>query len=998
MARWLCNVFSWLHTTATSYDFESIESHPIEDSGIPHKSTLRVANPLPNLKLSTPAVMERIKQRPSPILQTTKQHSSPVLHSTKQSSSNLLQTIKEHPSWKTFIKPSTNHVASGVPTSKLETLPNELKLAIMQRLASLDVLHELSLASKSFHEFRSQHNPVIVPFVLRNELGPILFDEAYWVSQASQTDLFHDDYSQQVTSFLTKWIDYEPGSLLPNNVSSDTIVEMSTLYRKVTFLVQDFCAWTTEDSTPMHYSQSLHLSLSQNELLRIARAFYRLELFCILFRHRCIGGLDSEAYEQYESIRRHAYRLFNLWNAWENEEIACVRDYIFARLAVVFARIQQAASIKPFKVIIYEPWDEIPDEVPSGTVYLDSGLIPDWYREHSACGADFSPEGKLLMDTASCMVMLTVIGSNFNRFREMFLMQGLDYLSRLFGSNSPQEQADMFMSKWADFSHNPDGGGFFSGELETTPHRLSYESETREAFFHGDEEVFETDEGAEGPNFAWAWAGEQKFQPYYASADRAHLRRWGYVMWDHGRLMESHACQNAPNLRDAFWRCEQTMIEAHEQTCWRRSTSTDHNDKGCEISSTVEEEGQLSTTTEIDCGRVGSNDERSIDENQTQQNEVPIAAPEEDLAKVMTAGSNTGYSSVTTSSFPTQVIERLQAPLDDLTKDDSESHLARATMSTPLDEANCAAFKDVHEFNPTLPAEATAFTESFGTPDTPTDGVSEEKPVMEVAVEPECVVLAPRTRKVARAISPRTKMLKLQQQAAQKDEVPIPDLTEVNEPIIIQCTTPESTVVPVRPPSPPASECSTTSDGSINFITSTPSSTTSNQRMSSPTEATDGGDGSPPCQVKGELMGQDGAAEQSDPTEDTDEQPEELYMKEPSEIAAWIERPGSPHPSPPSSSMASANPTKQQRKKANRKARQRTLELTTKMEQEMLAERMRIEEAKKEHQKMKKERKKLEKEVCGAKKGKTKGKGQTTQPTKKAKKAKKERKIGYVIG
>ncbi|KAF7513070.1 hypothetical protein GJ744_011336 [Endocarpon pusillum] len=979
MARLLSNVLSWLHTTATSYDFESIESHHIEDSGITHKSTPRAANPLPNLKWSTPAVMERIKQCPSPILQTTKQHSSPVLHSTKQSSSSLLQIVKQHPSWKTFIKPSTNHVASGVPTSKVETLPNELKLAIMQRLPNLDALHALSLASKSFHEFRSQHNPLIAPFVLRNELGPILFDEAYWVSQASQTNLFQKDYSQQVTSFLNKWLDYEAGSLLPNNVPSNTIVEMSTLYRKITFLVQDFCAWTTEGYAPMHCSQTLRFSLSQNEVLRIARAFYRLELFCILFRHRRIGGLDSEAHEQNDSIRRHAYRLFGFWNAWENEEIACIRDYIFTRLAVVFARIRQAASIRPFKVILYEPGDEIPDEFPSGTVYVDSDRVPDWYREHSACGADLSPEG-----------------SNYTRFREMFVMQGLDYLSRLLSSKNPQEQADMFISKWADFTHNPDGWGFLSGELETTPVRLSYESETREAFFHGDEEIFETDEGAEGPNFAWCWAGKQKFQAYYASADRAHLRRWGYVMWDLQRLMGSHAWQNAPNPQDPFGRCEQTIIDAHGQTCWRRSTRTDHNDKGCEISSTVEE-AQLSTTTEVDCACVGSNDESSIDENQTQQIEVRVAAPEEDLAKVTTAGSDSGYSSVTTSILPAQDIERLHVPLDNLTKADSEPHLAQAVMSTPLDEAICAAYKDVQEFKPSLPAEATALPESFGTLDTPTDNVSEEKPAMEAAVGPGCVVSAPHTRKMAKAISPRTKMLKLQQQTANNDEIPITDSKEVEEPIIILCTTPESTVIPVRPPSPPASECSTASDDSINFITSPPLSTTSNQRTSFPTGATDGVDGLSPCPVEEDLMVQDDAAEQSNPTEDTDEQPQELYMKDPSEVAAWIEGSDTPHSSSSSSnnsSMASTSATKQQRKKANRKARQRTLELMTKIEQEMLAERVKVQEAKKEHQKMKKERRKLEKEICGGK-GKAKGKGQTTQPTKRAKK---ERKIGYVIG
>lgn len=411
MRQLVRNLFSWLHTTAVSYDYESIESIEsclVDDTRLstPQKLCPPPLTSLPTLKWSTPNVIQRLKQRPPPILQTIKQHSSPILHTIEQHPLCILQRIKIHPSWKAFAKPSTNSTTSGAPSSKLESLPNELKLAIMQRLPNFDPLRELALTSKSFHQFRSHHNHAIAPFVLETELGLPLFQEAYWVSKAAQADLSHADYPRKLTVFFNELACCEPSSIEPRTVSLKTTTDISTLHRKVTFLVKDLCSWAMEDSLPLGHSKSSRSSLSENETRRIAQAFYRLELFCILFRHSYLGTVGDAAEQRYEAVRAQAYTLFGYWNAWGNEEIACVRDYIQARLAVVFACIEQAASVKPFNIILYDPWDEVPEVFPSGTVYLASDLIPDWFREDSNCGADLSPQGRLRNEMRSSIRML----------------------------------------------------------------------------------------------------------------------------------------------------------------------------------------------------------------------------------------------------------------------------------------------------------------------------------------------------------------------------------------------------------------------------------------------------------------------------------------------------------------------------------------------------------------------------------------------------------------
>lgn len=599
----------------------------------------------------------------------------------------------------------------------------------------------------------------------------------------------------------------------------------------------------------------------------------------------------------------------------------------------------------------------------------------------------------------------------------MFLLQGLDCLTRLFSSDNPQEQADIFMSKWADFTHNPDDFGGFSAELESTPLRMRQESGTREAFFHGDEEVFESDENAEGPNFAWAWAGEQKFHPYYASADRARLRRWGYVMCDHKRLMESHACKNSPNLRDAFWRCEQSLVEAHEQTCWRRATGMNHEDEDGGESYIVDEEGQLSSA-EVDGDGIGFGDESLVDEGRAQETEKDNDSNEEQLAGVRTTSSDSGYASVTPSTLHPEAIKQSQIAHNDLAEEAEGPQDAQATVTMPLDAAIQAALQEEHSFSPTLPEEATTYPESFSNVDAIIDSPSHDKPAMEAAVEPEYIFKPPLARKIARAISPQAKMLKAQQDAVQTDEVFSSDWTNVEGQITIECTTPGSTVIQVRSPSPPASDCSSTSSGSINWIISPPSSKTSNERSPSPTRAADCVTTPPQHSTKKGRKLQNRGAKQSTSSKGTDQETEiedDSYTKlaeastwpapyalDPSEVAAWIKTTRSRHSSSPSESgkvnAESSGPTKQQRKKANRKARKATMEMAIKHAQETEAERVKVEEAKKEHQKMKKERKKLEKAVGGEKaKGKRKSPAGKEEARKNGK-GKKERKTGYLIG
>lgn len=348
MAQILHSFFSWLHTTAVGYDYESFASSLDEDFSLVRSKTptLPPVDPLPNLAWDAVPTLQRIKQDPLVTVQGPKEHPAPII-----------RKIRTHPSRKPFVKRATKNRFAAAPSPKLGSLQGELKLAIMQRQTSLHAPNQLVSSPKSIHGIRSEHPTEILPIFLQNELRLILFEETYWVSRAGQRNLSQSDYARYLTSFVNGWADCKPGSTHSTKVPLSSLVKMSPLYHKITFVVRDFCYWSMEDSVSLRRMQGSCILPPKSEALRITRAFHHLGLFCT----------------------------------------SCVRDYIYVRRAVVFARTQLAASVNPFKVVLHHPWDGIPETVPSGTVYLasDPNPIAVWDKEDFDCGTDLSPRGRL---------------------------------------------------------------------------------------------------------------------------------------------------------------------------------------------------------------------------------------------------------------------------------------------------------------------------------------------------------------------------------------------------------------------------------------------------------------------------------------------------------------------------------------------------------------------------------------------------------------------------
>jgi hypothetical protein len=336
------------------------------------------------------------------------------LQSPSLPSSSILHLIQQHPSYKAVREPqeivSTN-TASG---SKLESLPSEIRLMIMNKLGDIDSLRSLSLASKTFNLIRLQHNFIILPAVLENEIDESVFDDAYWALQAAQQDFDQSNFVTKHKSFLAEWVGFDRGTVKPKDVPITGLIELSALHRNVKSLVDDFCSYSLNGPLATSSSCTNPPAITAVEFNRIARAFYHFELYCSLYKDHPLGenwraDVDENNRVSPSSIRRNSYKIFAAWSAWEVEGIACVKDYFCARLTEAFSNIQEAASASPLQVHIYHPWDEpIGEELPENHVNFCDDIVPDWYDETAPSGANFFPHGKSSPPTAEDY-MLTIL-------------------------------------------------------------------------------------------------------------------------------------------------------------------------------------------------------------------------------------------------------------------------------------------------------------------------------------------------------------------------------------------------------------------------------------------------------------------------------------------------------------------------------------------------------------------------------------------------------------
>ena len=231
----------------------------------------------------------------------------------------------------------------------LEDVAVEIQQAILHQMPDMHTLQALISASPFyFRSYQSQRHAIMSSILVRDIHPDVLFD-ALAIVDALKLPRNYDDHVPKLKVFVAQYMATRNSQdVALERLDPGTIDILWKLHQSVLDVTKDF----VDHALLLHPfpggSSNHHRPLSPNEVRRIHRAFYRYELFTILFREpklhhderrtrlRDRGRRTARLALQRDSIRSldsndKSWLFLTHFNAWEVEEIACIRDYLTYR-------------------------------------------------------------------------------------------------------------------------------------------------------------------------------------------------------------------------------------------------------------------------------------------------------------------------------------------------------------------------------------------------------------------------------------------------------------------------------------------------------------------------------------------------------------------------------------------------------------------------------------------------------------------------------------------
>ena len=217
----------------------------------------------------------------------------------------------------------------------LEQLPAELQQMILSALPDVQSLQAAILCCSTIHAAFISAEASVTSRVLLNEIDSDVIPEAFAALRSlypskpvrpRNPDIYNDvDYQ-----FAEQYLQRRCQRSGPRRISDALrIVKLHDCIRIWAATFADATLKTMREETmyerlePDPYD-SMQIDATDLEMKRIERAFYRLEIFCNLFRGRLLRyGVHMNIV--FENVRRAFFLNFA---PWENEQMACVMDFV----------------------------------------------------------------------------------------------------------------------------------------------------------------------------------------------------------------------------------------------------------------------------------------------------------------------------------------------------------------------------------------------------------------------------------------------------------------------------------------------------------------------------------------------------------------------------------------------------------------------------------------------------------------------------------------------
>ncbi len=209
-----------------------------------------------------------------------------------------------------------NNASSKGHANSLALLPTEMKQAILISLPDVTSLCATILTCSSLYHAFLDSESFILSIVLRNQITPSLMNNALATFQSSKNGLNRMQADDLIMLYISRAKYSLPFTLRE-------ALALAEMHGYVEFFAEQFAKsalsrWSSSDSA------------SPSEMLRIKRSLYRFEFCCNTFK--------SSLWQYHWSCRDdfkmsvangqggHHFRGFA---PWENEQLACIRDYLY---------------------------------------------------------------------------------------------------------------------------------------------------------------------------------------------------------------------------------------------------------------------------------------------------------------------------------------------------------------------------------------------------------------------------------------------------------------------------------------------------------------------------------------------------------------------------------------------------------------------------------------------------------------------------------------------
>jgi len=373
--------------------------------------------------------------------------------------------------------------ANATPTpASLQGLPFELKVAVLQYLPGISSLKSVVLASKEYFTVYCHERKLILSSILQSELQPAILCEAISVHGARR---FPAKDKEGITRFLNEYKVKRSSPLNIESLNVEILVSMSHMQYLVETAANKYTASIVTTNPRTGKNEDFSRPISRNETRRLYRAFYRLELFCLLFApfnryNEQSQGLPFNIARPLIFYDHEMARIFlGLFSPWQVEEMTCIRNWMIR----YYARALTCCKRE----------------------------IDKLHHKHS--GSELRPWANPPF----------IQHKHHDEGAERLLSLGLRFFHKA--------TREVNINPRAEIDLHPDLGVKQEFLTDTL-----YEYRDQQRRSRTLETKFTSDKS--GPNAAWDWCRTIREHRTHHHWHIEELRSIGYVMWDHERLLD----------------------------------------------------------------------------------------------------------------------------------------------------------------------------------------------------------------------------------------------------------------------------------------------------------------------------------------------------------------------------------------------------------------------------------------------------------------------------